>query len=183
MDGRRRWWDGVWCWNWYWQTVAVLCLSIQGRRTYRATGKGTFFVGPSPNRGGGGCPTYVGATLSKDGHLHPGRDGEPAILATVDSAVEFREGPNILSVRPGVGMPARLTLADSQWSCGPPAHSNLCWTQEWHARSPARTKPAARRLHHLRLVGSRWPAGAAHGYIVAVLQGDAVGSVGSQRAL
>lgn len=144
MDGRRRWWDGVWCWNWYWQTVAVLCLSIQGRRTYRATGKGTFFVGPSPNRGGGGCPTYVGATLSKDGHLHPGRDGEPAILATVDSAVEFREGPNILSVRPGVGMPARLTLADSQWSCGPPAHSTSAGHKSgMPAAQPAPSPPPA----------------------------------------
>lgn len=144
MDGRRRWWDGVWCWNWYWQTVAVLCLSIQGRRTYRATGKGTFFVGPSPNRGGGGCPTYVGASLSKDGHLHPGRDGEPAILATVDSAVEFREGPNILSVRPGVGMPARLALADSQWSCGPPAHSTSAGHKSgMPAAQPAPSPPPA----------------------------------------
>lgn len=67
MDGRRRWWDGVWCWNWYWQTVAVLCLSIQGRRTYRATGKGTFFVGPSPNRGGGGALLTWGRPCRKMG--------------------------------------------------------------------------------------------------------------------
>lgn len=111
-------------------------------------------------------PYLRGGDLVEDGHLHPGRDGEPAILATVDIPVEFREGPNILSVRARRGY-ACTTRSRS----GPPTHRQKSGTPA--PSPPPLASPSAR--------GLAMAAGAAH--IVAVLQGDAVGSVGSQRAL
>jgi len=107
-----------------------------------------------------GCPTYVGATLSR---------WAPPLDWTRWGAGNFGHS-GILLVR-GLG-PAWVCL--SRLILG----QSLQWTLSGRpAESRARTKPAAACITY----GSLWPAGAAH--IAAVLQRDAVGSVGSQRAL
>lgn len=108
----------------------------------------------------------MGATLSKMGTCTLDAMGSRQFWPQWTVQWNFARDRIFCQCGPGVGMPARLALVVD--------HSPT-------DRRVARPHQARRRLHHLRLVGSRWPAGAAH--IVAVLQGDAVGSVGSQRAL
>jgi hypothetical protein len=99
---------------------------------------------------GRGCPTYVGATLSKMG---------TCTLDWMDAMGSRQLWPQWNLARDrifcwcGAQAPRGYACHDSL--------SELAVDTEWHARRTARTKPAA-------ACGSPWPAGAAH--IAAVLQ-------------